>query len=462
MDKMRVCLLNDSFPPVIDGVANVVMNYAKIMQKQGMADVLVGTPRYPEGYYEGYPYKVVPYHSFDTTKIVKGYRAGNPFALAEMQEMVDFAPNIIHTHCPVASSLVARGLRDRTLAPVVFTYHTKFNEDIERAVKNEFIQNEAIKVIVSNIEACDEVWVVSSGAGENLKSLGFEGDYTVMENGVDFAKGRVPEEKVSEAIRGYDIPDGVPLFLFVGRIISYKGIPIIIDACRKLADDGQDFRLVIVGKGPDEEEMKARARQAGLLDNPDPGHVGKCFFTGPIYDRDVLRAWNTRADLFLFPSTYDTNGIVVREAAATATASLLVRGSCAAEGITDGRNGFLIEQNAQSMYEMLKKLCANPDCMASVGQNAMDEIYISWEDSVKKAYARYERILEFRRRGSFKVKVNPVAEFMNSVTEELSEDIRKIFDKPTMYYDTMLDNVGTFTQDVKEEFKKLWNHWKEL
>ena len=33
-------------------------------------------------------------------------------------------------------------------------------------------------------------------------------------------------------------------------------------------------------------------------------------------DREILRAWNTRADLFLFPSTFDTNGLVVREAAA--------------------------------------------------------------------------------------------------------------------------------------------------
>ncbi|MBO6259786.1 MAG: hypothetical protein J6N47_03055 [Lachnospiraceae bacterium] len=76
---MNVCLLNDSFPPVIDGVANVVMNYAGIMTDQDMANVIVATPKYPDADYDSYPYPVVPYKSYDTTEIVKGYRAGNPF-----------------------------------------------------------------------------------------------------------------------------------------------------------------------------------------------------------------------------------------------------------------------------------------------------------------------------------------------------------------------------------------------
>ena len=85
---------------------------------------------------------------------------------------------------------------------------------------------------------------------------------------------------------------------------------------------------------------------------------GKCIFTGPVYDRDALRAWNTRADLFLFPSTFDTNGLVVREAAACGLASVLIEGSCAAEGITDGRNGFIIEETPEALAALLQKMPA--------------------------------------------------------------------------------------------------------
>ena len=216
---MKVCLLNDSFPPVIDGVANVVMNYAKIMTEQNLADVMVGTPRYPDANYDSYPYPVVPFQSFDTTGIVSGYRAGNPFDMKACQELIDFEPDIIHTHCPVISTLVARIIRNKTKAPIVFTYHTKFDVDISRAVKAEFLRNESIKTLVDNISACDEVWVVSKGAGENLVSLGYEGEYHVAVNGVDFAKGKVDDETVQRVTKDYDLPGDVPIFLFVGRII---------------------------------------------------------------------------------------------------------------------------------------------------------------------------------------------------------------------------------------------------
>lgn len=420
---MKVCLLNDSFPPVIDGVANVVMNYAKIMQEDRLADVLVGTPKYPDADYSSYPYQIIPYQSFDTTKIVKGYRAGNPLDFKEIDDMADFAPDIIHSHCPVASTVLARILRAKTDVPLIFTYHTKFDVDIAKAVKTELIQQAAVKALVSNIEACDEVWVVSHGAGENLRSLGFEGEYRVVNNGVDFAKGRVVQSEVAEVVKGYDLPEGVPVFLFVGRIIKYKGIPLILEALAKLAANGQDFRMVLVGSGPDEDELKEQAKQYGFF-NEDS--LGKCIFVGPVYDRDKLRAWNTRADLFLFPSTYDTNGIVVREAAACGLASVLIAGSCAAEGITHGRNGYMIEENADSLCVLLKEVCRDLEKVHQVGQNAMDEIYISWKESVYAAHQRYAEVIELKKSGKLVDKTSFLAEKFFDFSEELSEELEKI------------------------------------
>ncbi len=169
---MKICLLNDSFPPIIDGVANVVMNYGNVLTNDLNTEVVVGTPKYPDATYDGYPYRVIPYPSFDTTELVSGYRAGNPLSVREIAQMAEFKPDIIHTHCPVASTLMARILRRETGSPVVFTYHTKFDVDIERAVGEGFLKKETIRAMVTNIEACDDVWVVSEGAGENLRALG--------------------------------------------------------------------------------------------------------------------------------------------------------------------------------------------------------------------------------------------------------------------------------------------------
>ncbi len=443
---MKVCLLNDSFPPVIDGVANVVLNYASIMQTKKMAEVMVCTPEYPGTDYSVYPYKVVPYQSFDTTKIVKGYRAGNPFDFKELRDMAAFAPDIIHTHCPVASSYVARMLRSKTDAPVVFTYHTKFDEDIAKAVKVEFIQKETIKVLVNNIEACDEVWVVSEGAGENLKSLGYQGDYRVMNNGVDFAKGRVAKEEVEEVVKDYDLPKDVPVFLFVGRMIEYKGIPVILDAMSMLKEAGVDFRMVFIGSGPDLDKYKKIASEKGLAEG---SACGKCIFTGPIYDRNALRAWNTRSDVFLFPSTYDTNGIVVREAAACGLPSVLIKGSCAAEGITDGRNGFLIEKTAKDMAELLLKITKDMDHIHQIGQNAMDEIYISWDDSVAVAFDRYQQIIERKKMTKNLTTSQYISETFTDMTDEIASTITTMIQKPYKSFDNMLNNVG----DLAEHFQ---------
>ena len=393
---MKVCLLNDAFPPVIDGVVNVLMNYADYMMKDYNAEIIVGTPEYPGTDYSVYPYPVVAYPSFDTTSVTNGYRAGNPLAGKEVSELAAFMPDIIHSHCPSTATVVARLIREQTGAPIIFTYHTKYDIDIRRAVKIDAIANEGIKAMVGNIEACDDIWVVSRGAGESLKALGFQGNYIVMNNGVDFERGRVDEETVARVTKDYDLPGDVPIFLFVGRMMTYKGLPIILDAMKILADKGMDFRMVFVGKGPDKELLEDRARELGLMGGSSSD---KCIFTGPVYDRDELRAWNTRADLFLFPSTFDTNGLVVREAAACGLASVLIRDSCAAEGITDGQNGFLIDENAESMAELLLQVSGDREHLHDVGQHAMDEIYLSWRECVAKAYERYQFVLAEKKIG---------------------------------------------------------------
>lgn len=421
---MKVSLLNEAFPPVIDGTVNVVMNYANYLMRDHGAEVMVGTPRYPGGQYGSYPYRVVAYPSFDTASVMNGYRTGNPVSGRAIAEMADFEPDIIHAHCPATATIMARVLRETTGAPIIFTYHTKYDIDLRREMKIRAVAEEGIRAMVKNIEACDDIWVVSRGAGESLKALGFQGDYRVMSNGVDFARGRVDEEQVKKVTEGYDLPDGVPVWLYVGRLITYKGLPIILDALKMLADKGKDFRMVFVGKGPDRELLESRARELGLMGGE--GGPAKCIFTGPVYDRDELRAWNTRADLFLFPSTFDTNGLVVREAAACGLASVLIRDSCAAEGITDDRNGFIIDESAEAMAAFLERTLGHSGHLHEVGQRAMEEIYLSWQDAVALAYRRYEHILARKEKGILPRRKKQASDLLVSMVSRNVEEYEKI------------------------------------
>lgn len=390
-NKHTICLLNDSFPPVIDGVANAVYNYARnIESNHGHAVVM--TPQIPGSDDSAYDFKVVRYPGIDTRKLI-GYVAGYPFSPEAAHTVETDGVSLLHTHCPITSCLLARQLAEAYGLPLVLTWHTKYDIDIANAIRSKVLQEGAIQALLRNVNACDEIWTVSKGAGENLRSLGYEGDYIVMPNGVDLPREKVSPDFIAGVTSGYDLPDGVPCFLFIGRLMWYKGLRIILDALRMLDSEGRDFRMVFVGGGGDEKEVRAYSEELGL--------GGKVLFTGPVSDREKLRAWYCRADLFLFPSTFDTNGLVVREAAASDTASVIISGSCASEGVTDGRNGFLIEENAGSLAAKLRELCAVPEAMSSVGKGAGDELYISWEDAVANAYDRYGAVIENYKSGVY-------------------------------------------------------------
>lgn len=433
MKKLNVCLVNDSFPPEIDGVANAVVNYAGIINRSyGSATVV--TPSNPQADDSAFHFPVCRYPSLDTTRLV-GYRAGMPFS-PEIQRRLDEQNfDIIHSHCPISSTLLARLLRERIDVPLVMTYHTKFDIDIAKAISSKILQEEAKRMLVENISACDEVWTVSRGAGENLRSLGYKGDYLIMPNGVDLPRGRVDEELVAQTCRDYDLPEGLPVFLFLGRMMWYKGIRIILDALKELSDSGRDFRMVFVGGGTDRDEIVDYCNKLGL--------EGRVFFCPAIHDRNIVRAWYCRANLFLFPSSFDTNGLVVREAAACGLASVLIRGSCAAEDVDDGETGFLIEENSRSMAEKLETLCQCPETVKRVGLQAQSRLYISWDESVGNACRRYETVIENYRKGIY------------PQHERLSDDFIRAMSNSMEAWDELREKQRRKVMELRQEYREL-------
>lgn len=383
MSGLTVGVFNDSFPPTIDGVANATFNYASVIHKNH-GTAIVATPWYP-GVKDDYPFEVIRYPSAYVNKKL-GYRAGYPFSPYTVYRLRKAKFDIIHAHSPFISAVLARVIRYRSNIPIVFTYHTKFDIEFERIVPFNHVRSASAKFLLSNINACDEVWVVSKGAGENLRSLGYTGDYLIMENGTDFPKGRASRDETEKLRLHYRINESTPVFLFVGRMMWYKGIRIILDGLKKVKANGQDFKMIFVGDGYDCPEIKEYADECKLQDD--------CIFTGAIYDRDILRTYYSMANLFLFPSTFDTNGIAVTEAAACSLPSLLIEGSCAAERVKHMESGILINEDAEELADSVLFACKNPMLIKKMGEAAAEKIYISWEDAVARAYERYNVILE--------------------------------------------------------------------
>ena len=381
---VHIGLFNDSFPPRVDGVAQAVKNYAMELQRRDDYRVTVITPK-DENEDEIYPFPVFRYSSVPTGHRI-GYRAGNPFVPTQLHRLHKLDMDLLHVHCPFASAVLANTLNKFHRLPTILTYHTKFDIDIDTRVSISSVRKIALSMIRHNVSVADEVWAVTKKCGESLRRIGYEGEFVVMENGTDFPYGKAPEAAVTALRERYDIPEGRLTFLFVGRMMWYKNVRIILDGLKLAREQGMEFTALMMGDGLQRQEMVDASEAMGLSD---------CVkFPGMILDREELRAHYTLADLFLFPSTFDTSGLVVKEAAACDCPSILTRDSCAAEGVTDDKNGFLADETGEGFGRRLLDVCSDRKKLLQVGQTAGQTLYLSWETVVERSAARYRHLLE--------------------------------------------------------------------
>ena len=86
--------------------------------------------------------------------------------------------------------------------------------------------------------------------------------------------------------------------------------------------------------------------------------------------------------------------MVVREAAAMSTPSVVVRGCATAEPIRDRENGFLCEDTTESLSDIINLALSNAEMTASIGEAARKTIYLSWDDIAKITVDRYAALIE--------------------------------------------------------------------
>ena len=173
--------------------------------------------------------------------------------------------------------------------------------------------------------------------------------------------------------------------LFVGQHILEKNLELLVRSLPGIMAAVPSFRMVFVGQGCAKLLLKDLVRRLGIRD--------RVVFYGPILDRGLLAAVYARGDLFLFPSLFDNAPLVVREAAAFRTPSVLIRGSTAAEVIRDGENGFLAEEDADDFAAKIVRILENPRSLELAGLGAQRSLCRTWEDVVREARDRYLSIL---------------------------------------------------------------------
>lgn len=378
-------VFNDSFPPILDGVTLAVENYAHWLKSMGKETCVV-TPWNPEG--EEKPYKVMRYFSLPIPSR-RPYRYGypklDPFIWGRLRA-TNF--RILHAHCPFSSGRLAVYAKKYHRVPLVGTFHSKYRTDLEHSLhRYPWLIKKIMNNVIDFFNACDEVWIPQADVESTVREYGFKGPLTVVENGNDFKSkvtGSLGEYKKGCKERLSIGEDEIGL-LFVGQHIMEKGVGVILEALR-LLKGRVNFRMNFIGTGYAQEEMKRQISSYGLSD--------RVSLNGIIRDRDRLSDYYGGSDLFLFPSFYDNAPLVVREAAAMGTPSVLLRGSTAAEVIREGKNGFLIENSAERMSELIEYLWGHREELREIGRGARESLVRSWQDVVEEVSDRYDILIK--------------------------------------------------------------------
>lgn len=380
MEK-NIGLFNDSFPPVMDGVAICVENYARCMQEL-VGGVSVITPENRGVDYKDKKYEVLSYNSVPVPfrpPYVTGIAEVDPTFLHKILRR-EF--KIVHAHCPFTSGLAAGRVAKLQHIPFVATFHSKYREDFSRVIHSDTVVDAIIKHIVNFYQSADEVWVPQESVKDVLYSYGYKGNIEVVQNGCDLGKD-YPQEYMDKAREDLGIGKNEFVLLFVGQHIWEKNVGLIIDSLARIRE--LPFHMYFVGKGYAEEKMKEMVTTYELND--------KVTFAGVITDREILKKYYASANLFLFPSLYDTDGIVVREAAAFNTPSIMLREASASKMLIDSETGFLIENSPEAFEEKLRELIANPAYTQEIGCSASKSIVRSWEDIAAEVIDRYNSLI---------------------------------------------------------------------
>lgn len=376
-------LFNDSFPPVMDGVALTVYNYAYWLNRK-TNDVMVVTPdtysknkkeeEFPISYYPSLP---IPMR--------KPYRLGIPWVNLLLMDKLIYRTefDIVHAHSPFSSGQIAKRIAKTQKVPFIATFHSKFRDDFVQSTKSEKIADLMIKEVMNFFNSADEVWIPQAWVEETIREYGYKGKVEVVNNGTDLF---VESEKIhsikGNAKKNLNIKENELTLLFVGQHIWEKNTAMIIEALNLLKDI--NFKMFFIGVGYAKNEMEKMVSKR-KLDN-------KVEFLGSVYERGKIKEYYAASDLFLFPSLYDNAPLVVREAAALHTPSVLVKGSTASEIVQDNINGFLIENSSKALAEKIRLLASNQDKIKEVGENASLSISYSWQSITEEVLDRYEHL----------------------------------------------------------------------
>jgi len=206
----------------------------------------------------------------------------------------------------------------------------------------------------------------------------------IVPNGVDIQQFRPLANQ--RKIRNQIGIKNRPSVLFVGRLIPRKGLSFLIQAAEKIVNEKKNTIFLIVGEGPQKNQLVSKLEKKRLLKN--------FLFLGDIVEKELPLIYNS-ADVFVFPSIQEGQGIALLEAQATSKPVVSFKSGGVSETLMDQKTGLLTEPNSTELANAILKLLENKELRIKMGKNGREFVskYFSWDKSANALLEIYKEVV---------------------------------------------------------------------
>ncbi|WP_404417703.1 glycosyltransferase [Marinospirillum sp.] len=359
---LRVAMFTNNYLPFIGGVPLSIQRLKKGLQEAGNS-VLVVAPRYRDQP-EQEPH-VLRIPSLFKMGSKSEFRLANIFLPRIFKRLKAFVPDIIHLHHPFWLGSLGLFIARRLKVPAVYTYHTRLEHyahfvPLPGLLFRNLISHALIRRFANK---CDAIIVPTYSTEEYLRMIGVKKPTYVQPTGIDYAGFQQRNEEEIAQIREQLGLGEERLLISVSRLSNEKNIDFMIDAVAQLKQQCQvPFRLLMLGDGHQRQRLQKRLDELQLHD---------CFTLVGAVPPEQMSSWYQLADLFVFASKSETQGMVILEAMAAGLPVVAVRSSGIDDVVQEDYNGYKTPERLDLWQEKVQEIIENEGKRAELAENAL-------------------------------------------------------------------------------------------
>jgi glycosyltransferase involved in cell wall biosynthesis len=365
---MNILFISDVFFPRVNGVSTSINTFATELRALGHQVTLIAPSYTDEDKQEEWIVRV-PSHKiyFDPEDRLMNF--GKLKALLPWIRDKHF--DVIHIHTPFTAHYVGIHFGKKLDIPVVETYHTFFEDYLHHYLPfiPQFISRKLARTISRRqCNAVDGIVSPSKPMLDVLKQYGIKTPAEVVATGLDdssFANVDGEHFRMS-----HDIPLAQPMLLFVGRVAHEKNIGFLLEMHVELIKKHPDALLVITGEGPAEESIKHSIDKLGISN--------KVRMIGYLDRSHELIACYKAADIFVFASKSETQGLVLLEAMAQGTAVVAIAELGTKSILIEGEGVLIAKDDINDFADKVSVLLSDAPKRQMIGEKGRQYAQEKW------------------------------------------------------------------------------------